>query len=83
MPETAPNASPEISDITAISERKYLQTTIGDLRKLYGANFAKGCEDTVQITDVVRKQPSLMRVMPHRERTKIFRSDNNDVFAKT
>jgi hypothetical protein len=62
MPETARNPDSESS------ERKYLQTTIGDLRKLYGVDFAKGCEDDEKIADVVRKQPSLMRVIRHRER---------------
>ncbi len=57
MPETAET-----------SDKKYLQTTIGDLRKLYGADFAKGCADTEKIADVARKQPSLMRVIRRYER---------------
>ncbi len=62
MPETAPDSDNENSD------KKYLQTTIGDLRKLYGADFAKGCADNEKIVDVARKQPSLMRVIRHHER---------------
>jgi hypothetical protein len=61
MPETARNPGPETSD------KKCFQTTIGDLRKLYGPGFAKGCSDSEKITDVVRKQPSLMRVIRHHE----------------
>jgi hypothetical protein len=61
MPQTARNPDPEIS------ERKYQQTTIGELRKLYGEDFAKGCADNEKITDVVRKHPSLMRVILRRE----------------
>jgi hypothetical protein len=59
MPETARNPNPEISHRN--------ETTIGDLRKLYGPEFAKGCGDNEKLTDVVRKQPSLMRVIRHRE----------------
>jgi hypothetical protein len=62
MPETAPNPH------TENSERKFLQTTIGDLRKLYGGDFAKGCNDNDKIADVIQKQPSLMRVIRHHER---------------
>jgi len=50
------------------SDKKYVQTTIGDLRKLYGVNFAKGCDDNEKIADVIQKQPSLMRVIRHHER---------------
>jgi hypothetical protein len=60
MPETPRNPDPQTSD------KKYLQTTIGDLRKLYGADFAKGCAENEKIADVVQKQPSLMRVIRHR-----------------
>jgi hypothetical protein len=56
------------SSDTESNETKYLQTTIGDLRKVYGADFAKGFSDSEKITDVVRKQPSLMRVIRHYER---------------
>ncbi len=62
MREPARNPDPETSD------KKYLQTTIGDLRKLYGANFAKGCADNESIADVARKRPSLMRVIRNHER---------------
>jgi hypothetical protein len=62
MPETARNPD------TASNENKYLQTTIGDLRKVYGVDFAKGCSDSEKVTDVVRKQPSLMRVIRKHER---------------
>ena len=62
MPETAPNPD------TERRERKYVQTTIGDLRKLYGPHFAKGRGDNEKIADVIQKQPSLMRVIRHHER---------------
>jgi len=62
MPETAHNRD------TESGEGKYHQTTIGDLRKLYGADFAKGCDGNEKIADVIQKQPSLMRVIRHRER---------------
>jgi hypothetical protein len=39
---------------TESDETKYLQTTIGDLRKVYGVDFAKGCCDGEKVTDVVR-----------------------------
>jgi hypothetical protein len=62
MPETARNRDP------VTRGKKYQQqTTIGDLRKLYGADFAKGCADSEKIADVVQKRPSLMRVIRHRE----------------
>jgi hypothetical protein len=51
MPETAPDSDNENSD------KKYLQTTIGDLRKLYGADFAKGCADNEKIVDVRESSP--------------------------
>jgi hypothetical protein len=62
MPETERNSD------TESSENKYLQTTIGDLRKVYGVDFAKGCSDGEKITDVIRKEPSLMRVIRQHER---------------
>jgi hypothetical protein len=49
------------------SVTKYLQTTIGDLRKTYGADFAKGCADDEKIADVLPKQPSLRKVIRHHE----------------
>jgi hypothetical protein len=48
--------------------KKYFQTTIGDLRKLYGPGFAKGCKDNEKIADVLRKHPSLMTVIRHYQR---------------
>jgi hypothetical protein len=36
--------------------------------KLYGVDFAKGCSDSEKVTDVVRKQPSLTKVIRHHER---------------
>jgi hypothetical protein len=61
MPETARNPDPESS------ERKYQQTTIGDLRRLYGPGFAKGCKDSEKMADVVERRPSLMRIIRSRE----------------
>ncbi len=52
---------------TDISDRKYQQTTIGELRKTYGEGFAKGCADDEKIADVLRKQPSLRNVIRHHE----------------
>jgi hypothetical protein len=49
------------------SDKKYLQTTIGDLRKTYGEHFAKGCADDEKIADVLPKQPWLRRVIRHYE----------------
>jgi hypothetical protein len=43
--------------------RRYGQGTIGNLRKRYGAGFAKGHADNEKIADVIRKQPSLMTVI--------------------
>ena len=56
MPETA-----------EASDNRDFQTTIGDLRKLYGVDFAKGCADNEKIADVARKEPSLMSVIRHHE----------------
>ena len=56
MPETAET-----------SDNRDLQATIGDLRKLYGVDFAKGCADNEKIADVARKEPSLMSVIRHHE----------------
>ena len=61
MPQTVRNPNPEIS------ERKSLQTTIGDLRKLYGADFAKGCADNEKIADVVQRRPSFMKLIRYYE----------------
>jgi hypothetical protein len=44
---------------TEISNKKDCETTIGELRKAYGADFAKGCADNEKIADVLRKLPSL------------------------
>jgi hypothetical protein len=59
MPKAAPHPDTEA--------KKYRETTVGDLRKLCGADFAKGCADNEKITDVVRKHPSLRTVIRHRE----------------
>ena len=61
MPEAAPHHDTEISN------KKYCETTVGDLRKTYGADFAKGCADNEKIADVLRKMPSLRRVIRERE----------------
>jgi hypothetical protein len=61
MPRTTRNPDPQTTD------KRYLQTTIGDLRKLYGPDFAKGYADNEKIVDVIRKQPSLMTVILHYE----------------
>jgi hypothetical protein len=61
MPETARHRE------TEISKKKYCETTIGELRKAYGADFAKGCADNEKITDVLRKLPSLRRLIRDRE----------------
>jgi hypothetical protein len=53
------------------SDNREFQATIGDLRKLYGVDFAKGCADNEKIADVARRQPSVMRVIRHHE-TKLF-----------
>jgi hypothetical protein len=61
MPKAAPHPDTEISD------KKCSETTVGDLRKLYGPDFARGCEDHEKIADVLRKMPSLRMVIRHRE----------------
>jgi hypothetical protein len=50
-----------------IRNKKYCETTVGELRKTYGADFAEGCADNETITDVLRKMPSLRRVLRDRE----------------
>jgi hypothetical protein len=45
MPETARHPDMEMST------KKYCETTIGELRKTYGADFAKGCADNERIAD--------------------------------
>jgi hypothetical protein len=47
--------------------RQILETTIGDLRKTYGADFAKGCADDEKIPDVLRKRPWLRNVIREHE----------------
>jgi hypothetical protein len=49
------------------NEGKHSETTIGDLRKLYGPGFAKGCDDSEKMADVVERRPSLMRIIRSRE----------------
>jgi hypothetical protein len=61
MPKTERNSD------TESNQTKYLQTTIGELRKVYGVDFAKGCDDSEKITDVIRREPSLMRVIRQHE----------------
>ena len=61
MPEAAPHHD------TEMSKKKYCETPYGELRKTYGADFAKGCADNEKITDVLRKLPSLRRVIRDRE----------------
>jgi hypothetical protein len=46
---------------------RWRETTIGELRKAYGADFAKRCADNEKIADVLRKLPSLRRVIRERE----------------
>ncbi len=50
-----------------MSDKKYLETTIGELRKRYGSDFAKGCGDNEKIMDVLRKLPLLRRVIREHE----------------
>lgn len=56
MPETERHRETDIG-------KKYFETTIGQLRKTYGADFAKGCADNEKLTDVLRKRPSLRNVI--------------------
>lgn len=49
------------------SDQKCLQTTIGDLRKSYGADFAECCADNEKLPDVLRKLPSLRQVIREHE----------------
>jgi hypothetical protein len=60
-----PKAAPHLD--TEISHKKYGETTIGELRKIYGADFAEGCKDNEKLVDVLRKQPSLRKVILERE----------------
>jgi hypothetical protein len=61
-------SSPERSAIRLVfAARGYSETTIGDLRRLYGPEFAKGCEGNEKIVDVVQRRPSLTRVILRRE----------------
>ena len=61
MPETARHREPEISD------KKFCETTIGELLRTYGADFAEGCADHEKVADVLRKLPSLRRVIREHE----------------
>jgi hypothetical protein len=61
MPEASPHPG------TKMSSKKYCQTTIGELRRAYGADFAKGCADNEKMADVLHKLPSLRRVIRDRE----------------
>src|SRR5437868_6483759 len=60
MPETERDRETDIG-------KKYFETTIGDLRKTYGADFAKGCADDEKIPDAVQKHPSLRNIIRHHE----------------
>jgi hypothetical protein len=60
-----PKAPPHLD--TEISHKKYGETTIGELRKIYGADFAEGCADNEKIADMLRKLPSLRKVIRERE----------------
>ncbi len=66
MPET------ERHQETDTSDRKYQQTTIGDLRKTYGATFAKGLADDEKLPDALRKKPSLRNVIRHQESERLL-----------
>jgi hypothetical protein len=48
-------------------DNKYLQTTIGELRKRYGSDFAEGCADDEKLPDVLRKLPSLRQLIREHE----------------
>jgi hypothetical protein len=61
MPKAAPHPDSEIS------HKKHGETTIGELRKIYGADFAKGCADHEKLVDVLRKWPSLRGMIRDRE----------------
>ena len=61
MPKAAPHSELEIS------HKKYGETTIGELRRTYGADFAKGCADNEKLLDVLRKRPSVRKVIRERE----------------
>ena len=50
-----------------VSSKEYGETSIGELGKTYGADFAKGCADNEKITDVLRRLPSPRRVIRDRE----------------
>jgi hypothetical protein len=58
-------AMPEIAchHQTDIGNQTYPQTTIGDLRKTYGSDFAKGCADNEKLVDVLLKLPSLRQLI--------------------
>jgi hypothetical protein len=67
---------------TEISRRKYQQTTIGDLRKLYGVDFAKDCAEKEKVADVVQRRPSFKKLIRYHERkpnrTKCFETTIGD-----
>jgi hypothetical protein len=42
------------------NEGKHSETTIGDLRGLYGPELAKGCEDSEKIAQAVERQKIVM-----------------------
>ena len=61
MPKAAPHSD------TKISHKKHGETTIGELRKIYGADFAEGYADHEKLLDVLRKCPSLRKVIREHE----------------
>jgi hypothetical protein len=62
MPQTARNnPDPETS-------HKYFETTLADLRKRYGPDFAKGYPDNEKLADAVKRQPALMEIIRRCER---------------
>ena len=60
MPRTALRQKTERNRDSQTGNKKYFESTIGNLRKRYGADFAKGFADSEKLADVIQKQPSLM-----------------------
>lgn len=55
--------------------KKHGNTLIRTLRKTYGANFAKGCDDNEKLNDVLHKldEPSLSALIRYHERGRLER----------